>query len=835
MASTKFALQASENALKAKVGFEMQFNNRGGLNFVQLRGDVEFMDWADKFGSMADNVSKYVNKAQSIMDKGTGTLKKADRSELTATMPETKSEAAMSAKILMEYDNINDYFNADLSVYLNAAGVLKGVGQNDRLGWANAYFAKDDWHIYVGTPSDRFGIEVLKLAKVDGYFMFGNGIPGLPLPPPQVLQHLTQDKIDRLNKRNEQQFGAGKGIAFGAGLHVGFDASFLIFYAKMKLGLGTEFMLTHLNGATCKGIDGTPGINGWFAQGQAWAYVEAAMGLQVKMFGKQQRFPIFDVGVGALLEAKGPKPMYFAGAVGGRYSILGGLIKGTCNFEFEIGDECIPVGDSPFGEDVIAQLTPAGGSSDVNVFTSPQVVFNIPIEVAMDIDEEDGRKGTYRAHLEELRLNYKGGASIAYTKEINDESTVCMLVTAEPFESQKEIEVYAKVSFQERKNNNWETVKNADGSVAIEEKRTSFKSGDRPKEIMPEHVIYSYPLSRQYNYYPKEYASGYLLVSENYSYLFSNEKPEGFNQKIRISTANGHKVEKDFTYTTNSSVEGVKLEINFPLNNMGIENDRIYHLSVVNIPVADNVSMTSNISETVSQMEGAGEGEVEITHREAEGSVETLSEKLIYTLAFKSSRFGTFAEKMRSFDKQSEGWRYPVDAFVHDVNLNLREQELFDAYEIGSGGGNIKLVKLTAQTNNTPWYNQTLYNGMYQSQTYLQVPSDKISIMQLQAPNKLLSDDELKVNVVSGYGTEGVMKYHLSNYCAQDMYKAKENIGRRFMNGQNITAQEKTILDRDFPPEVFKGNYPVSASYILPGKNITTSTVSINIYNPIEL
>ncbi len=46
----------------------------------------------------------------------------------------------------------------------------------------------------------------------------------------------------------------------------------------------------------------------------------------------------------------------------------------------------------------------------------------------MDIDEDDGRKGTYRAHLEELRLNYKGGASIAYTKEINEESNVCMLV-----------------------------------------------------------------------------------------------------------------------------------------------------------------------------------------------------------------------------------------------------------------------------------------------------------------------------------------------------------------------------------------------------------------------
>ncbi|MDR1740035.1 MAG: hypothetical protein LBR45_04690, partial [Bacteroidales bacterium] len=831
MASTKFSLQGSPQAANAKVGLEMQFNNHGGLNFVQLRGDLAFMDMPDKWGSMADNIVSYVSKLNE--NTANGVPKKRTKSELEKTVPANKNNSALSASILMEYDNINDYFNADLSVYMNVAGVLKGVGTDDRLGWANAYFAKDDWHIYLGTPNNRLGIKVLNLAELDGYFMLGNGIPGLPEIPKPILDNLSADKRKKLTERNIQQLGSGKGIAFGAGLHVGFDASFLIFYAKMKLGLGTEFMLTQLNGVSCEGIDGTPGINGWFAQGQAWAYVEAAMGLQVKMFGKQQRFPIFDVGTYALLEAKGPKPMYFAGAVGGRYSILGGLIKGTCNFEFEIGDECIPVGGSPFGEDVIAQLTPAGGSSDVNVFTSPQVVFNIPIEVAMDIDEDDGRKGTYRAHLEELRLNYKGGASIAYTKEINDESTVCMLVPDEPFESQKEIEVYAKVSFQERKNNNWVTVKNADGSVAIEEKRTSFKSGDRPKEIMPEHVVYSYPLKRQYNYYPKEYAKGYILVSENYAYLFSSEKPEGFDQKIRISTAEGHKVEKNFTYTTNSSVAGVKLEINFSLESFNFDNNKIYHLSIVNVPAVANASMMSNIKQRTTQMAGAGAGEVEITHREAEGSVETLSEKLIYNYAFKTSRYNTFADKMRSFS--SNGWRDPVYAFIHDVGINLAEPELFDAYEMGTDGTGTKLVKLTAQTGNTDWYNQTLYNGMYQSQTYLQVPNDKIVILQSQAPNKKLSDDEINVNVISGYGSIiGAMRYQLPNFCAKDLHQVKNDISRRIAEGISVSAEEREILKQDFPPVVFRGNYPVTASYILPGKNTVTSNITVNIYNPVE-
>jgi len=32
---------------------------------------------------------------------------------------------------------------------------------------------------------------------------------------------------------------------------------------------------------------------------------------------------------------------------------------------------------------------------------------------------------------------------------------------------------------------------------------------------------------------------------------------------------------------------------------------------------------------------------------------------------------------------------------------------------------------------------------------------------------------------------------------------------------------------------VHKGDYPVEASYVLPGRNITTSSVNITMYNPV--
>ena len=829
MATAKFALLSSATAFNAKVGFEMQFNDRGGLNFVQLRGDGAFMESPESWGGLNEGLEKAVNKQQS---EGKNLPEKAKVSELEGATPENKSSSMLSASMLFEYDNINDYFNADLSAYLNVLGIIKGIGANDRLGWAKAYISPNKWYFYLGTPYDPLGIEVLNLARLKGYFMLGDGIPALPLPPSHVI--LSAEKRAQLNARQNGKLGNGKGIALGAALDAGFDAEFLIFYAKMHLGLGAEFMLTNLNGQTCAGISGTPGINGWYAQAQAWAYVEAAIGLQARLFGKKRKFAILDLAVSTLLEGKGPNPFYFAGNVGAEYRVLGGLIKGKCNFEFELGEECKLVGGSPFGEDVIAQLTPGTGGQDINVFTSPQVLFNVPIEQEMVIDEDDGYKGSYRAHLEEFTIKYKeDGTTVSSQRKNNEESTVSMFVLDEPFKSQKEVELYAKVSFQKKEGNNWVPVKDG-GAVMYEEKRATFKTGDRPKEIMPEHVAYSYPISRQYNFYPQEHNQGYLLLTQNYSYLFTEEKPQGFDQKLRVSTFDGRKTEKAFTYTTNSSVSGVKMEINFPLESSMFDNDKIYTLAIVNIPQNTNTSMTGNVSETTTQMEGTEEGTVEVTRRQATGSIANLAEKEIYALTFKTSRHNTFAEKIKSFDKKTEGWRDYVEPFVHNIKTNLREPELFDAYEMGSAGVNTKMINFTAQLDETAWYDQTFYKAMYQSYTNLASPAKKVDVIQFDTSEKLLTDDEINIGSTFGYEGQGIFQYSIPYWCAQDFYAIRNDIAKKRVASGNITQQGTDLLSVDFPPVVFQGDYPVDVNYVLPGKGTVTSTARMTMYNPLN-
>lgn len=57
-------------------------------------------------------------------------------------------------------------------------------------------------------------------------------------------------------------------------------------------------------------------------------------------------------------------------------------------------------GGSPFGEDVIAQLTPSSGDKDVNVFIAPQLVLNVPANTEMKLD--DGC--TYKVCIDEFTI-----------------------------------------------------------------------------------------------------------------------------------------------------------------------------------------------------------------------------------------------------------------------------------------------------------------------------------------------------------------------------------------------------------------------------------------------
>jgi hypothetical protein len=724
----------------------------------------------------------------------------------------------------MKYDLANSRFNADMSAYLNAAGIVRGVGDGGRMGWASAQFAPDAWHVYVGTPSDRLGIDVLGLAKAQGYFMLGDGIPALPPPPQQVLSLMSADKREKLlNSRDNAALGKGTGVAFGANMQLGVKPVLPPFYASLKLDMGAELMLKNWQSATCSNSSGAIGINGWYAEAQAWAYVEAAIGVEAKIFKKTRRFDILDLTAGTLLAGAAPNPTHFRGMVGGRFSVMGGLISGDCRFEFELGEACKGMtGGSPFGEEIIAQLTPAAGAGDVNVFTVPQAVFNIPVGLEMTIDEDDGSRGTYKVTLEKFSLRYKDGRSIALQQRLSADGTVCALDPLEPFESRAKITAYARVGFMQQVNGAWQYVNGDDGKPVFEEKTETFTSGERPKEFMPEHVRYAYPAARQYNFYPDEHRSGYVQLSQSYAYLFTTEKPEGCDQRLRIASLDGKmKHETDFTCKSGTS-SGVKFEVHFSMEQVALEKNQIYRLSIVNVPRQKAVDIKGNISARAAAMQG--QSGVAVTRQAAEGTLEQVDEKELYALHFRTSSYRTFAEKMAALPNGEGGvWQdYPhVYNLISNVYDYASPAEMFDVAEVAppDEGG---MVLAEPVYGSTAWYTRLVAPLMYNDRLlrdaglpHLKPATSGVVTIGNGSP-KQLEDEHLSTGGRPAIDPWGSIQYRAAAAIDGDYVKLRNALANSAMRGAK-SAEAEAFLATDHLPDLRNGTYPVRFSYRLPG------------------
>lgn len=837
MARTKFGLIGSSSLFDADVDFEMQFNNHWGVNFIQLQGEATMLS-ASQQSSILDGLK---NSLSSIENKH-GNITQFDKSALD-TKP-TK-DGALTATIGMKFDMANDVFTADLKAYLDVAGVLTGRGDNNCMGWANAYFANDKWYTYIGTPNNRLGIKLLKIANAGGYFMVGNDIPELPDIPNEVKRNLSQDYLNKLTTRSDNtKLTDGKGLAFGADLSVNLNAELIPFYAKLGVGLGTEMLLKQYGEQVhCKGLTGRIGVNGWYAQAQAWAWVNAAIGMKVKLFRKVRKFDILSGEMAAFLRGAGPDPFYFTGAVGGRFNILGGLIKGHCSFDFSVGEKCEIVGGSPFGEDVITQLTPDDNADDVNVFISPQLVLNIPAYEPMAIEDEDGRKETYRIGIAEFSIsNTQTGAKSSYTTSTSNDGRVITYDLDEPLESNKPYKAYAKVTFERKEGDNWVAVPGEDGNPYFEEKSIEFTSGERPKYILPEHVKYAYPADRQFNFLSKEYDTAYLMTTKNYSYLFTTDKPDGYDQKVLFTSFDGNTTDAPFSHKTLSNVDGVKFEIDIPMDNLNLAPDHVYSMAILNVPQR-TATANENITDSETKIDASPNSDITETKHEAEDNLVVLESTEIYSIDFKTSSYSTFTEKMQAIKVSNAiEWQSSNSAREFAMYANVLDQspkvEAFDKMEYDITNLDANLIKITPDYAHTTYYTEKISPLLYENKDVEALVGNydapnglEVVTLNMNEQDLLLQPHDIELDSHSDliYST-GVINNLMQKYMNDDYNEILTRIANLYtQNGIDTKQGIETLLKTNFLPRFTQGKYPMTMRYTLPGKGIVTTEYTVNI------
>lgn len=799
--------------------FEISFNSSGGLNQIGFEGNVYFI--TSEFTSAMSDVT---NNSKSLAN-GNSQPAKTTNAE----------RAQISGNIKLLFDNANSVFHGDIKVYANiAGGIIRGIGPGDLAGAAVIHFAPSEWYIYIGTPTTPIGLEFARVFKTKSYLMVGHNLPGSPPPPAKVSEILGGMDLNYMRDLNA--LGAGNGFAFGASLEVNTgDITFLIFYARLEAGVGFDIMLKDYGDAQCEGRSGKIGINGWYANGQAYAYVEGSVGIKVDLPFYSGKYEILKVGVAAILQAKGPNPLWMRGIVGGRYSILNGLVKGNCHFEFVLGEECKITNGNPLGGiKIISQVTPSSGSTDVDVFNSPQALFNMAVGKEFTVTDENSTPRTFRVKLDYFRLLLPDKTTIPGNVVWNQENEVAAFNNLDIFPSQKEITASVQVSFEEKVNDAWKVVM-VNGQKVIESMENKFTSGIAPDYIPLSNVAYAYPIVNQYNFYKNEYNQGYIKLKKGQPYLFN--APPGFIQKGRMKTAAGNVPLFNFTYNNGM--------ITYPLP-QGLGYSSIYTFDLLNIPAQAAQAIDRNV-QTVTSNTGLGNTDgstAEVQTKKAEGSIETLQEKSLLTYYFRTSKYSTFNEKVNGM-VISTGWRRPLRINVHELGVTLNGDEMFDKMETNWTEDITPVVQFEALFSETAWYNNIInpliYNNYplvasanidWRDVSILGVPPSKAAYIRQYPNDRMLTEADL--SGPDAYGTPDVAAfvYNTAHFIDQDFYNIRTKLATALARGVAMNEQGTRMLSGMFPG-IKQGDYPLSVKYVLPGLNQVTSTKRIVINNPI--
>jgi hypothetical protein len=335
--------------------------------------------------------------------------------------------------IFIKYNVPQKIVEIGVGLNINLAGVFTGKGYLST--YSNG--TTGDWNFKLGRPFGwgppggpcsfqmKFPPLPLKI-EAGGYFQCGNfEVDGLPKRLPNLMQELFPDYPKGYYRVvTGDGLSTGSAIACGAYLQATLTLKYLIFYAEFSAVFGFDLQLSKAT----EGCDKypTPGMNGWYGNGQLYAGIKAAIGIEVDLFFISGRFEILSISFGGLLSGGGPNPTWVIGTVGGRFSILGGMVEGYCSFRFEAGDKCIPNGDPLANLKLINETFPAQSNELQPINIDPAVSVNLPLDFEFfleEIKEVDGAPVTVprlfkcnRGDVEIKLLNTKTGKP-AYGRE----------------------------------------------------------------------------------------------------------------------------------------------------------------------------------------------------------------------------------------------------------------------------------------------------------------------------------------------------------------------------------------------------------------------------------
>ncbi|MBC7921493.1 MAG: hypothetical protein H7Z75_10460, partial [Ferruginibacter sp.] len=663
-----------------------------------------------------------------------------------AALMKTK-DAAIKGYGIIRYDFAQNIFEASIGTEVDVKAVMKGSS------WLSFHVngGSKQWFIKIGEPDHPNSFPMYGFASFNSYFMAGSAglLPEMPLPPSEVIRQTGYAGSRPFYAEGQMR---GLKLAFGANMQFTDqgpqDFSFLIFYARLGAGIGFDLTLQQFQ----TGCDGTannlPGINGWYANGQLWAWLYGEAGIELDAWFFKGRATILKVGAAALLRAGLPNPVWFEGWFGGEYNVLGGLVKGNLRFNVNFNQEkkCVPEANPFVGDPLISQINPTG--EGISIMANPQVAFNFPVDKDLDfvLQDRDGNDRLQRFKLVITQyelVNTKTGVvefGIGKNSEVvvSHDNYLASLFTTVALNPQTNYRVVINVKVQEwvfDGNRYRDYVFPSKGGKVVQQSddRTTFKTGDCVKNLAEQHTLLaSYPFNGQRFVLQDEERNGKLMLQKPVPCLFGDNVYE----VVAKFTSFGPSGNQEQEVPVAMGLAGKELNFRLPR----LPNDAITLVRFVQKrkpKAAGNQLATQVVSAfrtqnlyardvaAVRQPEFlANTSTIETRRTSLSGT--SLTEKAfeeieIYRYFFKTSKFNVLSDKLANANDEVNAVKTSAVGILESYDVAFDAAEGFDVFDVSGGtyqndvGKQFAIRPIVHLAEEDRWYKNYAGDYLYKS------------------------------------------------------------------------------------------------------------------------
>jgi|GEM_PF-6297529 len=479
-ALTLFELTNVSAIFNGSAFLNVNLDKSGSLNDIQ-------------FGGVANMMSEINLSSIPVLDKAQEKLDLIKNAQIAGqltsalnTLTKKPIAAKVSGYVFMKLDLVNEIFTGDMKVFMNFGSILRGKGEDGALVHAKFRFkSPKDWFVNIGTPQNLCGIEMdLGLADAErfSYFDVGTTIPSF------TTDHLSP-KIRSFVEQNVQISEAfrksGGGIMFGMGFNVNIHASIWIGSFDVSCGAGFDVMLRKTD-ASCIGRSGKVGLDGWYAMGQVYAYVDAGLTIAgVEVLG---------VGLYVVMNAQFPDPTYMQAAVRIRLKLL--FVSVDKTMKLEIGEKCDLAYDDPndaIGMEAITLLLPFDGAEEVLTDNDLEVNYALSLDELLEVGEDQEYLVTDASHV----LVDSSGNSVPVIATMNEDNTIATLRPTDLLAGDMTYTLTTTIDIVVHENG-------SEVDRVTQEKTTVFTTSEAYTDVPFTNIEYAYPVPGMYNFYLKE-------------------------------------------------------------------------------------------------------------------------------------------------------------------------------------------------------------------------------------------------------------------------------------------------------------------------------------------